>query len=414
MRLSFRNESPYARVVLVGIDQLLASTSNFMVVWLCLTSLPTEAFGSFSYSWSTIALFIVLSRSLFGIPALLDSESKGPVDVADTSASLTGAFVLGVFAAIVTLTLYLMGGASDNELWILGLFLLAPLILFQDQVRYLLIATKDIKFAIFLDVLVLTCVAGTVISAKNSEFVGWNLILGLAFGYIFTSLIFVFRTPIKMSIRNLLIFIRLDFHRRSRLVSDAFLAWGFGLIAITLIRVATGDFGIAIFNGLVFLFGPVAVVTVFLTLGLQAEVVRTKGNLAKRHKAWLALVCLTPVLWLMIFSLIPEIYVKGLLGQSMQVIIDNSMIFALSSVTFLLLEVLNLLMRTNKKFDELVKLRLMSGIIFTLLALLCGYLNLEIDAIIWSLTISNLLTVIATARVLRVFKLKDRSQIDLN
>ena len=75
----------------------------------------------------------------------------------------------------------------------------------------------------------------------------------------------------------------------------------------------------------------------------------------------------------------------------------------------LLLEVLNLLMRTHKKFDELVKLRLMSGIVFTLLALLCGYLNLDVDAIIWSLTISNLLTVIATARVLRVFKSKERS-----
>ncbi len=88
MTTELKNQSPYVRVVLVGFDQLIAATSNFMVVWLCLTSLPTEAFGSFSYSWSVIALFVVLSRSLFGIPALLDSASSDPVEVADVSSSL--------------------------------------------------------------------------------------------------------------------------------------------------------------------------------------------------------------------------------------------------------------------------------------------------------------------------------------
>lgn len=392
-----KNQSPYVRVVLVGFDQLIAATSNFMVVWLCLTSLPTEAFGSFSYSWSIIALFVVLSRSLFGIPALLDSESIDAVEVADTSSSLTGALVLGILTAIVTLGLYLMSGASENEIWILGLFLLAPLILFQDQIRYLIIATKNIKFAIYLDLLVLSCILVTVISAKNSEFVGWNLILGLAFGYICASLLFVFRTPISLNLGNLRTFIKVDFHRRSRLVSDAFLAWGFGLVAITIIRVATGDSGIAIYNGLIFLFGPVALVTVFLTLALQSEVVRTNGNLATRHKAWLVLISLSPILWLMIVNRLSENFVQKFLGQSTQDILANSLPFCISALILIGSEVLNLFMRARKLFSEIAKIRLYSGISTSLILTLGLILNLELTSFIYLLaagqTIGLLLTV---------------------
>ena len=138
MTLELRGQSPYLRVVLVGLDQLIAASSNFLVLWLCLTSLPTALFGTFSYNWNSIALFVVLSRALFGIPALLDAESTKPVEVVDISSSLTGTLLLGVLAALVTFFLYFLGGIDDGNTWILGLLFLAPLNLFQDQTRYLL------------------------------------------------------------------------------------------------------------------------------------------------------------------------------------------------------------------------------------------------------------------------------------
>jgi hypothetical protein len=398
--LAVNNQSPYTRVMWVGLDQLLAALSNFLVVWLCLTSLPTEAFGSFSYSWSTIALFVVLSRALFGIPALLDADSNDASQAVDIGASLTGTLVLGVVTAITTLFLYLIGGASESEVWIFGLFLLAPLLLFQDQIRYLLIASKKTKFATGLDLLVLSGVLTTAIFSKVFGFVGWYLIVGLAFGYILASSIFVFRVPVQLNLRNLRLFIRLDFHRRSRLVSDALLAWGFGLVALTLIRVATGDSGIAIYNGLVLLFGPVALVTVFLTLGLQSEVVRTKGNLATRHKVWLAGLCLTPILWILMIHIAPEQLLDNLLGPSTKVILDNALLFAVSSVSFLALEVLNLFMRSHQRFQQLVMLRFVAGVTLISLITLCIYLSLEIDAVIWSFVVSNSLAVIATVIIL--------------
>ncbi len=408
MKLAVKNQSPYMRIMWVGLDQLLAALSNFLVVWLCLTSLPTEAFGSFSYSWSTIALFVVLSRALFGIPALLDVDSKDPTQAVDIGASLTGTLVLGVVTAFTTYFLYLIGGASESEVWIFGLFLLAPLLLFQDQIRYLLIASKKTKFATGLDLLVLCCVLATAISSKILGFIGWYLIVGLALGYVLASLLFAFRVPMHLNVRNLLTFVRLDFHRRSRLVSDALLAWGFGLIAITLIRVATGDSGIAIYNGLVFLFGPVAVVTVFLTLGLQSEVVRTKGNLANRHKVWLAGICLTPILWILMILIAPENLLENLLGPSTKVILDNAFLFAVSSVVFLALELLNLFMRAHKRFQQLVFIRVLAGFTLSALIAMCIYLGLEMNAIIWSFVISNGLAVMATAIVLRPSKLNEK------
>jgi hypothetical protein len=402
----------YARVFLVGLDQLVSSTSNFMVVWLCLTSLPTEAFGSFSYSWSIIALFVVLSRSLFGIPALLDSDSNDPTQAADVGASLTGTLVLGVITAITTFFLYVSGGASESEMWIFGLFMLAPLLLFQDQIRYLLIASKKTKFATGIDLVVLCCVLVTAISSKVMGFVGWYLIVGLALGYVLASLLFVFHTPIQLNPRNLWPFVRLDFHRRSRLLSDALLAWGFGIVALTLIRVATGDSGVAIYNGLVFLFGPVALVTVFLTLGLQSEVVRTKGNLSNRHKVWLAGICLTPILWILMILVTPENLFENLLGPSTKVILENALLFAASSVVFLTLEVLNLFMRAHKRFQELVFIRIFAGVTLSVLIALCSYLRLEMSAIIWSFAISNGVAVMATAIVLRLSKLKEKDISD--
>lgn len=396
-----KNQSPYARVMWVGFDQLLATSSNFLVVWLCLTSLPTEAFGSFSYSWNTIALFVVLSRALFGIPALLDSDSSDSTQVVEISSSLTGTLLLGIATAVATFCLYLLGGASENESWIFGLFLLAPLILFQDQIRYLIIATKKIYFAIFLDLLVLGCIAVTVVVAMNSGFVGLNFIFGLASGYLLASLIFVYRVPIDFNLRHLRLFMKLDYQRRSRLVSDALLAWGFGLVAITLIKFATGNFGVATYNGLVFLFGPVALVTVLVTLGLQPEVVRTKGNLAFRHKVLLFILASSPILWMQLVGRAPYEYIEKLLGQSTEEILSNTVPFGIAASLGIGLEVLNLFMRAHKKFAEVAALRFFVGIALTVCIAVSIYSKLGLSTIIWMMVATNCLAVIATSVLLR-------------
>ena len=401
MTLELRGQSPYLRVVLVGLDQLIAASSNFLVLWLCLTSLPTALFGTFSYNWNSIALFVVLSRALFGIPALLDAESTKPVEVVDISSSLTGTLLLGVLAALVTFFLYFLGGIDDGNTWILGLLFLAPLNLFQDQTRYLAICNKNVKFAILLDVILFSCILATVAAAQRSEFEGWHLIFGMACGYLLASVLFLFYYPISLSLKKLNLSIRLDFRRRSRLVGDAFLAWCFGLIAIALIRLATGDEGIGIYNGLVFMFGPVTLLTVFLTLGLQAEVVRTRGNLAVRHKALLVLVSISPAFWIILVNQTPEKYIEKLAGESTQGILANSIPFGIAASLGIGLEVLNLFMRAHEKFGQIVRLRFVVGLVFTLLLTISIYSNSGLSEIIWAMAFASILGIIGTAILLR-------------
>jgi O-antigen/teichoic acid export membrane protein len=398
--LSIKFHSPYARIALVGIDQLIAATSNFLVVWLCLTSLQTEAFGRFSYFWSTIALFVVLNRALFGIPTLLDAESDDSEKLLDNSPSFTGTLLLGVVATFVTIILYVSVDVAESELWIIGLLLIAPLILLQDHIRYFLCATKKIRFAIFLDGLALFFILVAVIVGKNSKFIGWQLIFCLALGYLLASILFVIFNRVNVSLRKLWHFVKKDFHRRSRLVSDALLAWAFGLAAITLIRIQTGDAGLATYNGLIFLFGPVTLVTVFLTLGLQSEAVRTKGNLAYRHRAGLMLIAAIPILWMFTIDFFSRDFIERFLGESTDQILSYVTPFAVSATLGIGIEILNLFMRAHEKFGEIARLRLVSGFIFSIFILAIVYFEFGLGEIIWAMAITSSLVIIVTAALL--------------
>ncbi len=171
-----------------------------------------------------------------------------------------------------------------------------------------------------------------------------------------------------------------------------------------MIRVATGDSGIAVYNGLVFLFGPVALVTVFLTLGLQSEVVRTKGYLASRHRVWLVLVSLSPILWVLVVSGAPEEYAENLLGQSAQIILASAIPFGIAASLGIGFEVLNLFMRAHEKFTEIAALRLALGIIWTTFIAISIPLGLLLDQIIFALAVTNCLGIIGTTVLLRKYK----------
>jgi choline-glycine betaine transporter len=142
-------------------------------------------------------------------------------------------------------------------------------------------------------------------------------------------------------------------------------------------------------------------VTVFLTLGLQSEVVRTKGNLANRHKISLAVLALSPMLWMLIVDAVPLTYVEKILGPSTQEILSNTLPFGVAASLGIGLEILNLFMRGHKKFAEIAILRLIVGIVLTASIAVAISAKLGLEQIIWFLAATNLLAVIATALLLR-------------
>ena len=405
MNFRFANSS-YSKVALVGLDQLISATSNFLIIWLCLMSFPTDTFGSFSYVWSSIALFIILSRALFGVPALLDSQANSSEAKFDVSASLTGSAIFGVFAGLSTFILYVLGGVNESNPWIFGLFFLCPIILFQDSLRYLMISMSKVKVALALDLFLLICISSFVIYAKRHEFMGIYLVLTVAFAYIVALSIFIAFNPIHLSLSKLEALIRFDFHRRSRLLADATVTWGFGLLTLTLIRVATGDNGMGLYNQIIFLFGPVTLVTVFLTLGLQSEVVRTKDHLAARHKTFLIFISLFPILWFYLITQVPDHLLVNFIGQSTSDVYTNAKPFAIWASLALGIEILILFMRAYGKFSEILILRCIGGIIMLIgfVVLLIAKSNLEL--FIWVGAASNLIILLMTLGLLRLTIIK--------
>ena len=402
--------SHYSRVLLVAIDQSVSSVSNFIIIWLCLTSLPTNEFGQFSYIWTVIALFIVMSRAIFGVPALLDGDSSQESPRTRLSASVTGTFFLGLISCVVSLFLYFFfDGFENSDYWLLGLIMLTPLILIQDQIRYLAIALNQIKLTIVLDTLLLAFVLAITSYMILLEFSGFSFILYLAVSYLVVIGIFARINPIKINYRATKLSISSDFRRRYKLTLDAIIVSTFGLLGISLIRIGAGDDGVGVYNGLVFLFGPVSILTVFITLGLQTEANRTKGYLAFRHKAALVLISSIPIIWLLIINSIPDSYLNNFLGDSTQDILRNAAPFGLAAALGIGLEVLNLFMRANQKFSAIVNIRLSIGLVSIGLIMLSIYLSLELMEIIYALAVANAIGILLSAIELR----KRVSQVDV-
>jgi hypothetical protein len=373
--ISLRNRgSAYARVYLVAIDQLISSVSNFVILWIFLANFSTKDFGIFSFSWGVIALFIALSRAMFGLPSLLDSykESHDKSDFSQTS--ITGAFIIGLGAMITTLIISLISGNNVQMPWMIGLCFLAPMILIHDQFRFVSIATQKPHLAILIDAILCALVLAVLIVSFRFDFLGLYAIVGLGLGYVIAFVFFANSMTVRFNFKSTFLVVRDDISRRAKLLSDAMLVFLFGIASLVLLKIATGDTGVGTYNGLIVLFGPVTLVYVFLTFGLQSEVSRTLGSISRIHKIMLFSLSLTPLLWMGIVNSLEFDLLFSLLGNSTGSIMELADVYAVVAVLILNQEVLNLFMRSREKFGAITSIRLTTGAL-SLFILILGIIH---------------------------------------
>ena len=139
----------------------------------------------------------------------------------------------------------------------------------------------------------------------------------------------------------------------------------------------------------------------FLTLGIQSEVVRTRGYLATRHKVLLIAFSFSPLIWMLIIRYSPENFLEKLLGPTSTLIIANIIIFALAAAFYVGIEILNLFLRASDNFGAISKLRFVTGVTASITLGIATYLNLEIFYLILSLAISNFVGLLLTIATLR-------------
>lgn len=383
------------RVSLVAVDQIISTTINFLILFSCMRLLSTSSFGVFTFVWGVISTFIVFSRSFFGTPVMLDYSD---IDSQTTSinGSLLGAFTLGIFATATSLLLNAVQNAHLKLDWVFLMVLLSPLFLLHDQFRFVSVAKAKPRIAILIDSILFGAVVISAIFMFKFKVINFWLPALLFLGFI--AAVFVAKKQISVTFdpKALREIIAMDLHRRSLLLTDAFFVLFFGILSLFLLRLAAGNEGVGLYSALALVFVPVTLVSVFMVFGLQKEVTRTRGNLLTRHKSYLLLLCLSPLAWGAALSVLPHEIVLVIFGETVSKGLVFVAVFALSTTMFLLLEMLNLFLKSDERFMEVLQVRIFSGFVLTTLLIAAGFFKLSMNFLIGSFGIASGIGVIAT------------------
>ena len=397
------------RVSLVAVDQIVSTTINFLILFSCMRLLSTSSFGEFTFVWGVISTFIVFSRSLFGTPVMLDHSD---VDSQTTSinGSLLGAFTLGIFATLTSLVLNVVQNANLKLDWVFFIVLLSPLFLLHDQFRFVSVAKAKPRIAILIDAILFAAVVISVIFMFKFKVVDFWLPVFLLFGFVAAALVAIRKISVTLDPKGLRELIVKDLHRRGLLLTDAFFVLFFGILSLFLLRLAAGNEGVGLYSALALVFVPVTLVSVFMVFGLQKEVTRTRGNLLTRHKIYLLLLCLSPLAWGAALSVVPVEIVLMIFGETVSKGLAFVAVYALSTTLFLLLEMLNLFLKSDARFLKMLQVRIFSGVVLTTLLVVAGHLNLSMNFLIGSFGIASGIGVIATIILINNSSISTKNQ----
>ena len=397
------------RVSLVAVDQIVSTTINFLILFSCMRLLSTSSFGEFSFVWGVISTFIVFSRSFFGTPVMLDHSD---IDSKTTSinGSLLGAFTLGIFATMTSLVLNVVQNANLKLDWVFLIVLLSPLFLLHDQFRFVSVAKAKPRIAILIDAILFAAVVVSVIFMFKFKVVDFWLPVFLLFGFVGAALVAIRQISVTFDPKGFRELIGKDLRRRGLLLTDAFFVLFFGILSLFLLRLAAGNEGVGLYSALALVFVPVTLVSVFMVFGLQKEVTRTRGNLLTRHKVYLLLLCLSPLAWGAALSVVPDEIILVFLGETVSNGLVYVAVYALSTTMFLLLEMLNLFLKSDARFLTMLQVRIFSGVVLTTLLVVAGQLNLSMNFLVGSFGIASSVGVIVTMILLNNRPISSKSR----
>ena len=170
-------------------DQVTSSLSNLVFIVLIAQSSSSEVFAQISTIWTIVSFSVVISRSVFGVPLLLDGNLSSSINHPSISGARSGALLLGVPAVLGSFGLFVFA-KGDSGLPFLILAACVPLILLQDFGRYLAIASGRSKDAFVSDLILLAPLAlASVLVVSNLISVTANVASGILFSGLILSII---------------------------------------------------------------------------------------------------------------------------------------------------------------------------------------------------------------------------------
>ena len=335
-------------------DQVVSSASNFLFLILLAITLSVSDFARASTIWVVISFSVVLQRSVFGVPMLLDSNIEGEKRLRVSGARL-GSIAVGAPASILALTFFV----ESRQILFLYLGLLVPIILLQDLGRYVAISESQSIKALVADLFLLVPVIGAIIfSWMSGEALEPPVVAFLfAFGLLGAWIIVSGSSLIGFSLDQLNDIFRTDKVRRKQLFFDAALISGTALGSVALVWSLFGAQGVAAFNGALTALAPIGLATLVVQLVVQHGIVGSLGQVKKREFAISFALIVASVIWVLLLDLMSPTLGFRFLGNSWLSSKELFQAMGFSLVVGLILEFLIVALRAQSDFRKIVRIR---------------------------------------------------------
>jgi hypothetical protein len=357
-------------IAITTADQVVSSASNFLFLILLAITLPEGDFARASTIWLVISFSVVVQRSVFGVPLILDSNLERKKDFR-LSGSRLGSLAIGVPALVVALTFYIESGQA----LFLYLGLLVPLILAQDLGRYVAISESQSVKALVADLfLLIPVICGILFSWFSGEaIVPSSVSLLFAFGLVGASIIVSGKNLFRFSLVELNDILRIDKGRRIQLFFDAALVSGTAIGSVALVWIFYGSQGVAAFNGSLTALAPIGLATLVVQLVVQHGIVGSYGKVRKRESMIVFALISSGALWVLLLELMPTSTGLLFLGNSWVASKELFQAMGFSLIVGLIIEFLIVVLRAQSAFKQVIRIRRL--IIFSIpVVYFCAYL----------------------------------------
>ena len=335
-------------------DQVVSSASNFLFLILLATTLPVNDFARASTIWTVISFTVIMQRSVFGVPLLLDLDNQKE-NLNRLSGARLGSMFAGVPAILVALVFFI---EKNNSVYLL-LACVIPLILLQDLGRYVAIGKDHARLALFSDLLLLLPISLAIgLSLSNQNELRANVALAaFGFGLIGATLV-VFGTKVfDFSLKKLKVLLNEDIQRRKKLFIDSALISGTAIGSLALVWICYGSTGVAAFNGSLTALAPIGLSTLVIQLVVQHGMVGSFGRVRFRETGIFISLLTLGTLWIAILVIAPPSIGSLFLGDSWVLSEVLFMAMGFSLLAGLILEFLIVALRAQGSFDQILTIR---------------------------------------------------------
>lgn len=344
-------------------DQVTSSLSNLVFIVLIAQSSSSEVFAQISTIWTVVSFSVVISRSVFGVPLLLDGNLSSSINHPSISGARSGALLLGVPALLGSFGLFVFA-KGDSGLPFLILAACVPLILLQDFGRYLAIASGRSKDAFVSDLILLAPLAlASVLVVSKLISVTANVASGILFSGLILSITALRNYEVlKLSLGSFRSLVSGDMSRRKKLLQEALLNAFTAVASVAAVWIAYEANSVAAFNGALYILAPITLAVLVVNLVIQQSISQSKGIVHKREYGIFGALLFAAFLWTLIVANLPESIGSSLLGVTWNLV--QPIVIPMSSVLCLslIMEFVLVVFRARGQFSLIVSIRILVSI----------------------------------------------------